>query len=364
MQWLKVKSLRFIMAISLLPILASAAATDGTFWGFDNARANFHGIIWQAPVSPQHDNPYAPAVEAVLQAFSNQTGRALAPGVHRRVAIKIYANSGPGMQTPLDLTRAVASALQRRGFQRDEIFLVDARESQLRAAGYLPPLSRMALQGPYFEGLRVFSLDEGTLRSHLWFYDSPLPREFTSPLGRMLLVPDLTVDPTEARRSYLPAKLLTDVDFWINLPVAVHHPVTEFSGALANASLWNVTNNIRFLASPANAPVAIAEIAAIPEIQDTWALNIVSLRAFQYIGGPSFNSNYTQSRPEIWASVDPVILDANLGALLNQARQRSGFRPLSSLPEFIELSMRLGLGFGHTSQTLWQRLDTSAAERE
>jgi hypothetical protein len=204
----------------------------------------------------------------------------------------------------------------------------------------------MQVQGPYFHGVRVYSLDSPELRSPIWFYDSPLPREFSSPLGRALLRAPIQLDPEQARKSYLPANLMTGVDFWINLPVAAHHPATGLSGALVNASLWNISNGTRFFSSPANAPVAVAEIASIPELQASWALNLISLEGYQYIGGPGFNANYTDSLPELWMSVDPVIMDANLVTLLNKARQGRRFQALPVIPEFVEYSVQLGLGQG------------------
>jgi hypothetical protein len=83
------------------------------------------------------------------------------------------------------------------------------------------------------------------------------------------------------------------------------------------------------------------------------------MESYQYIGGPSFNANYTARQPQLWASVDPVILDSNLIAALNEARLLDGFRPLSRVPEFIEYSVQLGLGFGHPSQTRWLPLDAN-----
>lgn len=340
------------MTLLAVPVQAS----EGAFWGFGDTRVPFHGLIWQTPLADSSDDAHRISVARILHSFEQTTGRSLAPGSRGRAAIKVYANSGPGLQTPPALTRAVIHELLKRGFGRDQLMIIDAREDMLRAAGYLPPLSRMRVEGPYFDGVHVFALDEGSLLSPIWYYESPLPREFTSPIGRMLLRPTREVDPTEARRSYLPSKLLTEVDFWINLPVACHHPAMEMSGAMVNASLWNITNNTRFFSSPANAPVAIAEIAAIPEILDTWALNIVSLMAFQYIGGPAFNANYTDSLPQLWASVDPVILDVALTGLLNSSRRRNGFRPLSSVPEFVELAVQLGVGFGLPAQARIQPL--------
>jgi len=347
------KALCLLLATSLLPGFARAA--DGaSFWGFEGARAAFHGVIWKAPLEDFSEASYAAEVAALLASFEAATGRGLVPGRHGRAGLKIYSNSGAGLQTPLALVRAVILELERRGFAREDLFLVDAREDMLRDAGYLPPLSRMPGLGPYFEGVRVYALNTGTQRSPVWYYESPLPQEFTSPLGRQLLRSPLQLDLQEARKSYLPEILLTGADFWINLPMAVHHPATGLSGALVNASLWNITNATRFFNSPANAPVAVAEIASIPELQASWALNLVSLEGYQHIAGPSFNAHYTASRPELWMSVDPVILDAQLNGLLNEARRARGFGPLPEVPEMLEYAVQLGIGQGAAGAARWR----------
>lgn len=323
-------------------------AADKTFWGFENnPREPFHGKLWKTDLGNFSNNAYRDAVSDLLAIFERTTEKGLVPGHRRKAAIKIYTNSGSGLNTPPELVKAVIAELGERGFSRNDLCIIDAREDMLRDAGFLPPLSRIDLMGPYFEGVRVYALDSGELRSPLWYYDSPLPREFTTPLGRALLGAPLQLDPEEARKSYLPEILLTGVDFWINLPVACHHPAIGLSGALANASLWNITNGTRFFSSPANAPVAIAEIASIPELKAGWALNLVSLEHYQFIAGPAFNANYTRSRPELWMSVDPVVMDVRLLEAANEARVETGFLQLPLVPEFIEYSMELGLGQGY-----------------
>jgi hypothetical protein len=336
--------------MTLLPFMA--IAEEGVFWDYEeNTRKDFHGTIWRVPQQPSSQAGYKEKVDALFATFESATGKKLEPGPFGRVALKVYTNSGAGLHTPEGLVRAVIDALLRRGFAKDGICIVDAQEKLLREAGFLPALSQMARAGPYFDGVRVYGLDEGSLQSPTWFYESPLPREYTSPLGREMLQPVMDLDPVKARKSYLPGILLGKVDFWINMPVVSHHPATGMSGALVNASLWNITNATRFFSSPANAPVAVAEISAIPELQASWAMNLVSLEQYQFIAGPAFNANYTDSVPELWMSVDPVVLDANFIQLINRSRQQRGFNRLPEVPEFILYAMQLGLGRGIPSET-------------
>jgi hypothetical protein len=334
-----------------LPRLLQAAA----FWGFDDARREHLGKVWETGLDDFSNAAYARAVARVLAAFEAETGKRLAPGARGRAALKVYTHSGPGLCTPPALTLALLRALEERGFSRDRLIIFDLREASLRAAGYLPPLSRRA-EGNFFAGVPVLSLDEENRTSPGWFYDSPLPEEFTSPLGRELLRREEAVDRELARKSFLPVTLLQDVDFWINLPMVTDQYALGLNGVMVNATLWNITNQTRFFGSPVNAPVAVAEIAAVPELQDTWALSIVTLEQYQYIGGPAYNAYYTVSEPLLWASADPVLLDTLLVERLNVARTRAGFRRLPTLLPYVDYAVGLRLGFGLSSQVRWIRV--------
>lgn len=325
------------------------------FWGFEGARKEFHGLVWEADLPDFGVDAYRVSVEALIVAFEERKGKKLKPGRTGRVGLKVYTHSGPGLKTPAALTLAVAEALERRGFKREDLFIFDTRESNLRAAGYLPPLSERQ-RGNFFEGIPVKHLDDRDLRDPLWHYDSPLPEEFTSPLGRELLRPVRDQDPEITRRSYLASPLIKTVDFWINLPVAVDQYALGLSGVMVNASLWNITNSLRFFGSPVNAPVAVAEINAIPELLDTWAFTILSLENFQYIGGPAFNANYTSSEPVLWLGVDPVILDALLLRRINDGRRERGFQSLGTLLPYMDYAVNFGLGRALESQAIIQNV--------
>ena len=157
-----------------------------------------------------------------------------------------------------------------------------------------------------------------------WFYESPLPSQ-------------------KGRKSFLPTPLFLEVDFWINLPMVADHPTLGLSGALANASLWNISNNQRFLASLTNAAVCIAEVSATPELREKWIFTLLTLEVYQYIGGLHFYSHYTCSEPILFMSTNPVILDFLMYKRLNFARKFHDF-PLIPEPLFLDYSERIGLG--------------------
>ncbi|MEO0795109.1 MAG: DUF362 domain-containing protein [Verrucomicrobiota bacterium] len=299
--------------------------------------------VWEYPLNGFTEVDYNAGVESLISHWESVTGKRLQPGVHGRAGIKVFTQAGPGLMTPPNLTRAVIDALERRGFSRSMLFIVDGTEQRLRECGYLP--SRQGLGDDTFYDVPVLPLDTTSgITQDLWFYDSNLPsrermaRAISSGRGF-----SFEEDPDD-RKSFLPTTLFMEADFWINLPMAADSEALGISGALANATLWNVTNNQRFFLSPANAPVAAAEIAAIPELNEKWVFSILSLERYQYVGGPRFNAFYTQREKRLWLSSNPVALDYLMWRRLVKGRRSANYDVPAGEPALFEYASTLGLG--------------------
>ena len=309
------------------------------------------GLVWEVNLADQTD--YQIEVETLLAAYEETLGRQLVPGERGKVGLKVNTRGGLGLSTPLALVRALIDSLEARGFDRDAVYIVDYSAHNLRAAGFLPPLSRSGKSGKRFDGARVLALDSDDHYDPNWFYDSPLPPAFQQEPRLMLEGSsrrDSLAEGVEARKSFLPEPLLFEVDFWINLAVGVDDPALGIDGALANATLWNVSNSRRFLINQATASAAVAEIAAIPELAERLVLNFVSLEAYQFIGGPRFNAIYTRSEPRIWMSSDPVAVDRLLYDRINTMRRLEGFPEITPLPKQFPFAASLGLGLHERSR--------------
>lgn len=341
-----------LFALLLCGIAAVAAPAAGT-----NVRlAPPEPVVWEANLTDFSEPSYDEAVERLFSDYEREHGaESLRPGPRGTVGLKIYTDSGAGLGTPPALTRAVIEALVRRGFESKRIFLVGLNELRLRETGYLPALSK---GGTSFADHPVFVLDSGRFYDSEWFYDSPLPARYAAAVLRDSALPaDVDKDaPDLDRKSFLATPLFLDADFWINLPVYCDHPVLGVNGALVNATLWNASNTSRFFRSSANAPAAVAEMAAIPELRETWRFTIVSLERYQFIGGPLFHSLYTESERRLWLSADPVLLDALMLDRLNSARKHAGFRPLLSEDRrLLEFCQQLGVGSADSAAVQWRR---------
>ncbi len=278
-----------------------------------------HSWMWAYQLPGFDENNYQTAVNALLADYERRLGRKLVPGPKRRAGLKVMTNTA-GLATPPALVHALITALEARGFQPDELFIADQNEDRLHAAGFLP-LDAPEGEGR-FDGVQVIAFDRGRYYSPKYNYPSNLP---AADAGEQLADQKkyewkFAPDP---RWSLLPVPLLLDVDFWINLPVGTDGGDFGLEGALVNASLLAASNTQRFFANPQSGAEAVADIAAVPELVRGWVLTFLPLEHFQFIGGPRFNSLYTDSLPLLLMSPNPVMLDRMLYDDMSEARLRN-----------------------------------------
>jgi len=327
----------FLCALSALCSVLLAAPQPG-----GKKAATKREPVWEARLSSFTEQTYSVQVEALLSAWETSLGKKIAPGTKGRVGLKVYTDSGPGMATPMPLVKAVIAALEKRGYKHENIFLVGLNQLRLRMTGYLP--SFVTGESP-FPNTKIYVLESGRFYDPVWFYDSPLPARF-DPVFMMNQTKDVPTESSkdEDRKSFLATPLFLDADFWINLPVYTDHPTLGVNGALVNATLWNASNTARFFRSPANAPAAVAEMSAIPELRESWLFTIVSLQHYQFVGGPYFNSLYTVSEPVLWLSKDPVLLDSLVLDRINTWRKKNRFEGVSEEIQTLQYAEILGVG--------------------
>ena len=173
------RALSSCIILLLFHLDAVAEESSGTQSLITNDTAS--STLWEWRLEDFTESEYRKGIKPLLLAFEEAGGRKVEPGKHRRVGLKVFTNSGPGLATSKELVRALVAELEFRGFTRKEIFIIDQSERELRRAGYLPPLS---LRQNDFYGVPVLALDSGAFYHPDWFYESPLP---SFPVGRRLM---------------------------------------------------------------------------------------------------------------------------------------------------------------------------------
>lgn len=351
---------RLLIAFAVLFTSGTALVGQRSNSGLLQSGLNVPGVIpppsnrvYETGLGEFTQEEYERAVEALVSAFEDRLGKRLAPGRTGRAGMKVYAASGAGLATPVSLVRGVIAALERRGFERENLFVLGLSEGRMRASGFLPPLS---IGGDTFDGVPVIALEKGDGYDPEWYYDSALPSQANSSLSNIDEMEDRIISEVE-RKSYLPTPLMFDIDFWINLPGCSDHPVIGINGALVNATLWNASNTLRFFRSPATAPAAVAEMMAIPELRAGNVFTLISLQRYQYIGGPIFNSLYTESEPILWLSDNPVMIDSLLWERIDKGRFKAGFRELPKRLRLVAYGEQLGLGSGDRNLVEWEPVE-------
>ena len=294
-------------------------------------------FLFEAIPQDFSDASYADATEKLLAAYEKNTGRKLVPGAKKKVALKIYTSSGRGIATPKGLVRAVRAELEKRGFARENVLIVDLSERNLRDAKFLPPFRKP--NDMFWENSPVVALDTGKFYNQKWFYENNVPSS-ENPLA------ETAEDLENERKSFLPIPLMFEVDFWINLPVATDSTALGVSCALANATIWNIGNQKRFLSSPANAALVTVGVATIPEFKAKFELTILSLEKYQFIGGPKFDENYALSEPQIWLSANPVIIDYLMWRRMNTARAKNRFDLILPEPPVFSMASKGTVSLG------------------
>ncbi len=258
------------------------------------------------------------------------------------IGIKVQTANAPGLATPRALIDATIDLLLTHGFHLDDIFLLDGQARGLRAAGFLPPLSE---GGSKYRGVAVKALGGGEFFRPEWFHDSPLPPSSSYALKAKLAFPnDPEAQRREGRRSYLPTSLMLGKVGWIDLSVARDSASLGVDGAVANASLWNVGNNRRFLERKSTAPAAAIEILAVPELWDRHLFSVLSLEKFQYSGGRKFHAAYVASKPALLLSPNPIGIDAAALEVLRVEREKHDLLPRTKDQLLFQYARALNLG--------------------
>jgi len=257
-----------------------------------------------------------------------------------RVGIKVAASPGPIGGTRPTVAEAVAQSLAAAGIPQSNIIVWDRNLDDLLSAGYRK-------DSPHYR-LRWTDSETGYDKNAI----------LTAPvIGRLIwgdktfgkkegtrMVDILTTGEQLSSTSYFAKILSKEVTKVVNIPSLCDSFLTGVNGALANMAISNIDNWRRFVGPPDFGDPYLAEIYADQTIRGKVVLTILDALTMQYAGGPLPNPNYTADQLTLYASLDPVAIDATAVTLLDPMRKASKLPLLEKSTRWLASAETLGLG--------------------
>ncbi len=263
-------------------------------------------------------------------------GSLVSPG--ERVGIKISAAGGELFTTHHDIVNAIVDGLATAGHPRSSIIVWDRSLGGIKEAGYRPAVDGYQVKAiAPKDGYDAKAMLSAPLAGKLVWGDF----EYVGDTGKMPLFAD-----TEATSnvSHFSKIISSDVDKVINVPVMSVSETNGIAGCIYNMTIPNIDNWRRFAQGSRFGAGSLAEIYANPLIAKKVVFNLMDGLMAQYAGGPQPQPNYAVHHGTLYASKDPVALDAIALKLLEEWRKRGSLRPVGPVAAYIDLASELGLG--------------------
>ncbi|MFL6500373.1 MAG: DUF362 domain-containing protein [Candidatus Udaeobacter sp.] len=255
-----------------------------------------------------------------------------------RVGIKISAAGGELFTTHHDVVNAIVDGLAAAGHSRSSIIVWDRSLGGIKEAGYRPAV----------DGYQVKAIAPHTGYDPKAMLSAPLAGklvwgdfDYVGDMGKMPVFAD--ADAT-SNVSHFSKVISSEVDKVINVPVMSVSETNGIAGCIYNMTIPNIDNWRRFAQGSRFGAGSLAEIYSNPLIAKKVVFNLMDGLLAQYAGGPQPQPNYAVHFATLYASKDPVALDAMALKRLEEWRKRGSLRPVGSVAVYIEFASQLGLG--------------------
>lgn len=285
------------------------------------------------------------------------------------VGVKVAAGAGAAAPARRAVVAGIVESLLAAGHPRDKIVVWDRDEDDLRAAGFLGPAANWDLcavasiaprdgwdpQATYtapvmgkliwgdllFQGLSPRTLTATN--------PSAAANEATTEDGGNKKLPFRTAAPSG------PADNLSNASHWatilsrrvtkiVNVPTLSDSVHTGIAGALYNVTLPDLDNWRRFAGPPRWGNPTVPALWLEPTLRGKVVLNVCDGLVGQFAGGPLFQPLYAHRQATIYASRDPVALDAVALRYLELWRAQRGLPALDKEAAHVKTAADLGLG--------------------
>ncbi len=262
------------------------------------------------------------------------------------VGIKVAAAGGPVSGTNPQVVDAIVAGLAEAGLPASRIIVWDRNLQDLIAAGYRRDGSRYQLRwvDPATGYDSKAQVSAPVLGKLIWgdsAFGGKAGTRFVDVLG--------AGDQLSSNSFY--SKILTqEVTKIINVPSLTDSFLTGVNGAFANLVLSNLDNWRRFTKPPSFGDPYLAEIYADAMIKDKVVVTLMDGLVLQYAGGPFANPGFVMENFTLFASRDPVAIDATAVRILEEARAPSKLPSLLPMTSWLESARSAGLGENREEQ--------------
>ncbi len=257
-----------------------------------------------------------------------------------RVGIMVATAGGRTFSSHPGIVAAIVSGLEAAGVARERIVIWDRNADEMRAAGFLPRTFGCDVRA--IDPPRGFDRDAqitAPMLGKLMWGDLLFAEKQRVPFGKQKSDSDQLSSTSHLAR--IVSRELTKI---INVPVLSDERGCGVAGAIYNATIPNVDNWRRFTQRDGAITSSPAELYADERIGPKCVLHIMDGLLAQYAGGPVFNPNYSFPHRTIYASKDPVALDAVVLRKIDGWRVQAKLPPIGKRGVWLEDAAAMGLG--------------------
>ena len=261
-----------------------------------------------------------------------------------KVGIKISAAGGELFTTHHDIVTAIVDGLVASGHSRSSIIVWDRSLVGIKEAGYKASADGFQLKSiTPRDGYDVKATFTAPLLGKLVWGDV----DYISDNGKSVPLSDTE---NTSNLSHFSRILANDVTKIINVPVMSNSTTNGIAGCLYNMTIPNIDNWRRFAQGTGFGAESVAIIYANPIISKKVVFNLMDGLTAQYAGGPESQPNFALHHATLYASKDPVALDAVALKQLETWRIKGAVPPIGRLASYVQTATAAGLGNSDTSR--------------
>jgi uncharacterized protein (DUF362 family) len=254
-----------------------------------------------------------------------------------KVGIKICAAGGELFTTHHDIVNAIVDGLAAAGHPRSSIIVWDRSLGGIKDAGYRPTGDGYQVKAiAPRDGYDAKAVLSAPVLGKLVWGDL----EYFGDVGKMAILSDENT----SNISHFSKIVSSEVNKIINVPVMSISETNGIAGCIYNMTIPNIDNWRRFAQGSRFGAESLAEIYSNPLIGKKVVFNLMDGLIAQYAGGPQPQPNYAIHHATLYASKDPVALDAVALKYFEQWRARASLPAIGPMAAYVEYASQIGLG--------------------